>query len=321
VQLEAHYSAESFLVDDGEDLAYRGNLDLLLTLDTQALGAWPGGEILVYGQHGHGRGVSDDLGLLMPVSNLEAESFTQLSELWLEQRLGDRVRVRLGKQDANRDFANPRFPGNFVNSSYGVLPGAPLPSFPAPALGAALLVDATPWLGLRGGVYEGAPEVESFAGHAFDDGAGLFAVGALVLRHELFGRDSGVHSLGAWTHTASDRWGAFGVLDWRLFARPSDPDDERGVQLFLRGGWSPEREGEIGVYAGAGVTAHGFLGLDETFGLGAGHARTDTEHETFVELFVKLRPVPWFTVEPNLQLFDAESGRHAVLGLRLKLKL
>lgn len=321
VELEVDYIAESFWSDDTNGLSYRGNLDMVLTLDTGKLGWWPGGLLYVYGQHGHGSGISDQLGLLMPVSNLEAENFTQLSELWLEQELGTRLRVRLGKQDANRDFAEPRFAGNFVNSSYGVLPGAPIPSFPAPALGAAAFADLAPWLEARAGIYEGEPQLESFGESAFGDGGGVMGIGALVLRHGLGGRESGIHSAGAWTHSASDRWGVFGILDWMLYVNPQDPDDPRSFQLFLRGDWSPEREGEIGVYAGGGLTAHGFLGRNNTIGVGFGHARTDADEETFVELFFKWRPVPWLTVEPNLQLYDSFDERHTVLGLRLKLKL
>ena len=68
------------------------------------------------------------------------------------------------------DFASPRFGGNFINSSYGVLPNTPLPSYPAPALGAALFLGTDQAVGFRAAVYEGGSEAGSFAGHAFDDG-------------------------------------------------------------------------------------------------------------------------------------------------------
>jgi len=155
LQLDIDYSAEVFTLPAGDEAAYRGNLDLIATLDSRALGLWPCGQLYVYGQHAHGHGVSDSLAPIMPVSNLEAPAFTQLSELWLEQCLGSHVRLRLGKQDANRDFASARFGGNFVNSSFGVIPTAPMPSFPAPGVGAALLVDAK---------VPGAPSVAGLVG-------------------------------------------------------------------------------------------------------------------------------------------------------------
>jgi porin len=319
LDLELDYTAELFSLPDHDDAAYRGDVDLIATFATEKLGLWSCGSLFVYGQHAHGRGVSDDFLPIMPVSNLEAPAFTQLSELWLDQCLGAHVRLRLGKQDANRDFAGPRFGGNFINSSYGVAPPVPMPSFPAPGLGAVVRADVASWLGARAGVYEGAPTIHSFGEHALDDGA--FAVGALVFEHELFGQPAGNHQLGVWTHTGQHRSGIFGVLDLQLRAHPDDRGDSRSVQLFVRGGWSEKIVGQVYLYAGGGLTVHGYLGHDNTLGLGAGHARVDDTDETFVELFFKWRPAPWLTFEPDAQLYSTAAGEEFALGLRGKLKL
>src|SRR5205085_6830203 len=188
IEIAVDYIGESYVLDGGDDVSYLGDLDLYLTFDTEKLHAWRGGTIFVYGENNHGTGLSDRLGLLMPQSNLEAEPFTQLSEFWLEQTLGSHITLRLGKQDGNRDFAGPRFAGNFVNSSFGVLPGSPLPSFPAPALGVAVLTQWTEWFGVRAAVYEGDPRIESFGGHAFDEHAGVMAIGSLEVHHDLLGQ-------------------------------------------------------------------------------------------------------------------------------------
>src|SRR4029079_4824297 len=121
---------------------------------------------------GHGDGVSGKPGFAMPVSNYEGPSFSQLSELWLYQLLPYCVRARLGTQHPNRDFAAPRFAANFMNSSFGVLPTAPIPSYPAPALGAASCVQTTDWLGFRGGLYEGDSRIQSVGGDTFKPGSG-----------------------------------------------------------------------------------------------------------------------------------------------------
>jgi porin len=321
VRLDVDYSAEVFSLPGVPTTAYRGNLDVILTLDTEKLHLWSCGTLFVYGQHAHGHGVSDEFAPLEPVSNLEAPAFTQLSELWLAQCLGERITLRLGKQDANRDFASPRFGGNFLNSSYGVIPTAPMPSFPTPGLGAAVFVDAASWLELRGGIYEGAPTINSYGEDAFGSGAGAFAVAQLVFKHDLFGQPSGAHSIGAWTHTGQDRSGVFAVVDWFLRLHPDDTTDTRAFQLFARGGWSERAEGAIYAYVGGGLTAHGFIGANHTLGLGAGHARADTGDESFVELFCKLRFVPWLTFEPDLQYYFTDLGEHFVMGARAKLKL
>lgn len=322
VEIEVDYTAESFMRDDAENGSYLGNIDAFVVLDTEALGWWEGGQFVFYGQSNHSSGISRSLNLFMPVSNLDAEPFTQLSEFWLEQQVGERVTLRLGKQDANGDFAGPRFSGNFVNSSFGVLPGSPIPSFPAPALGAAVLTQPTSWLGIDVGVYEGNPEVESFGESAFEDDSGVFAISALSLTHEAGRPEAGIASIGGWVHTEPDRSGLYGIYDLLIHVNPADADDPRSFQMFLRGAWTnDEVEDEIGFYTGGGVTAHGFLGRNNTIGLGFGYVETDTEHEAFVELFFKWRPVPWLTIEPDVQLYETAHGNPLFAGLRLKLKL
>jgi porin len=321
VDIEVDYVAESYVLDDLDDISYLGDIDATVSFDTEKLHAWPGGVVVAYFQNVHGSGFSDRLGLLMPQSNYEADPFVQLSEFWLLQQLGSHVVMRLGKQDSNRDFASPRFAGNFVNSSYGVLPGVPLPSFPAPALGVAVLTSWNRWFGVNGGVYEGDPHVESFAGHAFDHDAGVFAIGALVFHHDLFGQPAADLSVGGWTHSGLDRSGVYGIYDVLLYVDPHGHEHERSVQGFLRGAWSPEEPGEVNAYVGGGLTAHGFLGRRNTVGIGFGHARTDTSDETFVEVFYKWRPEPWFTVEPDVQVYDGAHNNPVFVGVRLKIKL
>jgi len=318
IHLEANYTAETFTRDD-DAIAYHGNLDLLLGIDTEKAHLWPGGNVLVYGQDGHGGGVSSRPGFAMPVSNYEAPDFTQLSELWLYQTLPYGVTLRLGKQDANRDFAAPRFGGNFMNSSFGVLPTAPIPSYPAPALGAAAFLQTTSWLTLRGGVYEGDSRSESVGGRAFDPGSGTFVIGAAhVDVAELGGRDVLVQ-VGGWHHTGLDRTGAFGIADY--FLPFATGDEHRSMQMFARGNFEPDATApDAKVYVGGGVTAHGFVGANNPLGLGFGYVSVTDADQGFVEAFFKWRPLASFSVEPDLQLYFL-GGTHVITGLRCKLKL
>lgn len=203
--------------------------------------------------------------------------------------------------------------GHFVNSSYGAIPTAPMPTFPTPALGVAALVAVAPWLELRAGGYEGAPELEEPV-VGFGDGA--FLTAAAVLRHPIAGRPSGVHTVGVWRHTAEERSGVYAVADVQLAL-----DARRSVQLFARGGASPSAPAAIDAYVGGGAALHPVIGDDDTLGLGAAHARGDAIDETFVELFYKLRPLEWLTFEPDAQLYVVGGALRLAAGLRAKLKL
>jgi porin len=339
LHLDLDYTAESFARLAGEGggrrAAYRGSVDLTVIVDTGKLSLWPGGTLLGFAQNGHGDGISPAIGALMPVSNLEAPDFTQLSELWYEQQLaGGRLRARLGKQDANRDFGPPRFPGNFVHSSYGALPTVPMPTFPAPGLGAVLFALPQPWLDLRAGAYQGAPQIESLVGDL--SGGGALLIAAATATHDLGAArpQAARHSLGAWYHTAditrdgrtyAGNYGAFAVADLLV---PLAPGDHRSVGGFVRAGWAPADRSVASFYVGGGLTYHPVRGAD-TVGLGAGHGRFPgaaggSDAQSFVELFYKARPAPFFTVEPDLQLLiDPGRGAGAALvgGVRVKLKL
>jgi porin len=322
LHIDLDYTAESF--NGNDDLSYRGNIDLLLTVDTSKLHILPTGTLFIYGQHAHGHGVSDELGLILPVSNLEAELFTQLSEFWFQDQIASRFRFRIGKQDANRDFGNPRFGGNFVNSSFGVLPGVPMPSFPAPGLGGAVFFECTKWLEVRSGLYEGTPQIGSIGESAFAEGAGVFTIASMVFHQNLKGHQSGVHQFGVWSHSGLNRSGLFAVYDLFWPVNPRNESDSRAVQTFLRGSWSPEvleSTDIITKYIGGGGTAHGFLGHDNTLGFGGGWVDSQEATETFLELFFKLREITWLTFEPDLQLYFTPNGRKLIFGIRTKLKL
>ena len=61
--------------------------------------------------------------------NNDADDFTALYELWYEQYLfDDVVRVKIGKLDANSEFAYVEHGGEFIHSSPGVSPS--ILSFP-----------------------------------------------------------------------------------------------------------------------------------------------------------------------------------------------
>ena len=69
------------------------------------------------------------------VDNIDAgEEFTQVTEFWWEREFIDGlVTVRLGKQDANAEFSVVDLGGDFINSSFGIVPNVPMPAWPDPA--------------------------------------------------------------------------------------------------------------------------------------------------------------------------------------------
>jgi hypothetical protein len=128
--------------------------------------------------------------------------------------------------------------------------------------------------------------------------------------------------LGGWHHTALNRTGIFGVVDHLVRFSPAADGRKQSVQFFLRGSWDPQADGaDPSAFIGGGTTAHGFAGENNTIGIGSGYACVAGANQSFLEIFFKWRPVPWFTVQPDLQVPFIGDEPHLVIGLRCKVKL
>ena len=350
--IDVVYATDAFAARG--DTAVLGHVDAALTLDTHKLGLWDGGTFYVLGQNNHGSGINDEVGSAQPVSNLEAEPYTQLTELFFEQVVLDqKLRIRIGKQDANREFGTPRFGGNFINNNFGMFPTAPLPSYPTTGLGAFAAVQPVAWLVGKAAIYEGSPMTGGLGlTTAFRDGAGYTVVASAAATHHegVAGRDGGTTSAGGWRQsgtftevgelgdgaaprTFDSDAGFFVQHDERIYLHPQDAGDPRGLTVILRFSWARPDRSAIGHYGGGSIAWHG-IGprANDTVGIGGGYlsiaepagGAPGPRRETFFEAFYKLRFTAFASVQPDVQWFHHPHGDGAdalVAGLRLKLKL
>jgi porin len=350
VTIDLIYASDVFTAHG--ETAVLGHVDAALTLDSHKLGLWDGGTLYILGQNNHGSGINDQVGSAVGVSNLEAAPYTQLTELFFEQTAaGERVRIRVGKQDANRDFGTPRFGGNFINDNFGMFSNAALPSYPTTGLGALLAVTPVAWLTSKLAIYEGSPE---FGGlgltTAFRDGSGRTLAGGVAATHH-FGpdhRNGGTTSIGAWwlSHDVSevgigsgmprifdDNAGFFVQNDERIYLHPEDRSDPRGLTVILRFSWARPDRSPFARYAGGSAAWHGIGPRhNDTTGIGAGYFTVADQlggspgrgSEWFIEAFYKLRFTTFISLQPDFQWFCHPGGDGAdafVAGMRLKLKL
>ncbi len=357
ITIDLIYTAETFLTTARLGTAERavsllGHLDAALTLDTQKLGLWRGGKFYFLGQNNHGVGINALVSSGTSISNLEAPPYTQLTEFFYEQLLfGKRLRLRLGKQDANRDFGTPRYGGNFLNNNYGMFPTTPLPSYPTTGLGAVVVVEPTDWLALKAAVCEGNPKVGSLGfDSALAENGGLTTVVGTAITHR-FGidkRNGGTTSVGAWRQTGqiaevsdapmartfSSNWGLLVQNDERLYSDPSNEQNNGGLNVIVRFAWSQPDRNQIPLYFGASAAWHGVTSTrdNDTIGIGFGYFTVSQQtggtlgpgSEVFVEAFYKMRLTNFFSLQPDVELYQHPGGdgpTTLLVGLRLKLKL
>jgi carbohydrate-selective porin OprB len=286
------------------------------------------------------------------VTNLEGGSYRELAELFFEQAaLDDRLRVRIGKQDANRDFGTPRLTGDFLNNSFGMYPTAPLPSFPMTGMGAIAIAKPLAWLDAKLAVYEGRPMVGGLGlTNAFHARGGYTVVAGAAATHPRgTGRDGGTTSAGLWRQSGhlmqvdaapsadprrfDDDIGWFVQHEERFYLHPDDPGDPRGLALIARASWAQPDRTVIARYAGASAAWHGIGSRrSDAVGIGGGYFRVmqplggspGPRDEWFAELFYALRLTDFVSLQPDFQAFRHPGGDHEsalVAGLRLKLAI
>jgi len=127
-----------------------------MTLDTELLGLWKGGTTFISMFENHGTDITGrHVGDLQALNNADAPNRTRLYEFWYEHAFfDDKLRIKLGKMDANADFAAPDYGGEFIGSSAGFSPTIPIPTWPDPALGVAVFAKPADWLYFSAGVYD-----------------------------------------------------------------------------------------------------------------------------------------------------------------------
>jgi porin len=364
ITFEAYYSVD-FLTNARGGLSTRDGpkvfalFDASLTLDTEALGLWKGGTFFLDIQDFRGRTPTPrQTGDLLYVNSNDAPERFQFSEYWWEQKwLDGLLRTKLGKQDANADFATNEYGGEFVNAAPYYISNLPMPTYPDPALGAALFVEPAEWLTLGGGVYDG----EGYGNQtgfntAFHGDDTSFTIFEAALKPAFSLGDQqlpGVYRVGGWYHGGENdvyfddlggrrrprvhagNAGLYCVFNQLVLReRPDDPEDEQGVGVFFQLGWVPSRYNEIGTVYGTGLQWTGPIPARDADVLGVGffHASLSGRvqalegryAESVFETYYKIQIAKFLSIKPDIQIvFDpGGAGRDAlVVGARLELDL
>jgi porin len=313
--------------------AARGLLDIELTVDLEKLVGLADGTFYTDYQAFVGYDGSRDIGDIQAFANIDTNRRSQLAEFWYEQWLWNKAfRFKIGRVDANSEFAFVDHGADFINSSFGITPTAfVLPTYPDPASGANFFLYPTEHISFGFGLYDGAASRGVHTGvHGPDtlDGSDLFFIGELDFKWAVGPQAlPGRIGLGGWGHNGRfERFsgafqdgttGAYMTLDqmaWR--EKAAVEDDPQGIGVFFQYGYADEAVSEVADHIGAGLIWTGaFAGRDEDIlGIGVTYARLSDEadfvhdHETAVEWFYKVQLTPWLALKPDVQYIINPSG-------------
>jgi porin len=329
---------------EAERSAFRFLFDLNATLDLGTIAGLEGGSVFIDFQTGDTTMGGVFHGGFQAYSNIAIDgSITQLSQLWYEQwLLGERVRIKAGKVDANTEFAYIGAAGAFINASAGFTPAIfALPTYPNPSTAVNLFVYPTDGVYIGAGLYDGATAVDGvptgsrgpasfFSDDASDD---WFVIGEIGLTADDVGGglDRGRVALGAWWHsgefgrydggTDDGTGGVYAMAEarvWRDASMAAGSDDsDAGAWAFLQYGWADEQVSAVSQQFGAGAVLRGtFAGRDDDavgvyaslVAFSSDPAAGFTDDEFSIELFYEYALTPSVTIKPDIQWVSHPGG-------------
>ncbi len=228
------------------------------------------------------RGGTADAGDFQYHSNIESDRrLAAIYELWYEQLFfGDRLRLKVGKADANYEFNYVESGREFAHSgscyspTLFVFPTYPDPAMSVNAFFTALEKDqATLTLGY--GLYDGAMGVDDIRTGSrgpstffHDDRSNdYFHIAELALAWDRFGSLYGGRlTVGGWWHTGDfarydggtdHGTGGFQVVAEQRLTAPGGPESDRGWYVFGQYGQADSQVSEAAQHIAGGVVARG----------------------------------------------------------------
>ena len=257
------------------------------------------------GQHG-----SDSVGDIQAYSNIDEDDFSRWYEVFYQYD-ADIGYLRVGKTDANGEFAVNEHGANFINSSMGFSPTiVGFPTYPSPALSVVAGLDIHAKVQVATGIYAAAD---------YNDFAEQFYVAEL--RYQI--NEHSLLKLGWWRDTntyptAFDEQQDATTGYYALFQNSLPDNHWFGAQSshwYSQLGYADQDISEINWHFGTGIEFVSPFGRNEhNMGLGLSYVKlspllTDNAtSETAIEAFYSWPLHSNLLLKPDLQYFISPSG-------------
>jgi porin len=259
---------------------------------------------------------SDSVGDIQAYSNIDEDDFSRLYEAFYQFE-GDGWFTRIGKTDANSEFAGPDNAGNFINSSMGFSPTiVAFPTYPSPALSVITGFNFSENVDIAAGIY---------ASQQYDDFSEQFYV--LELRYQM--SDLSKLKFGIWHDTNSydllgtdeeTRQGTSGY--YLIYDKTLSSAHWLGAEKtnwYSQFAYADETISEITWHFGTGLEFFAPFGHSEhSLGVGLSYVKLSTmladnvSSETALETFYVWPVSDKLVVKPDLQYIISPSGNQDI---------
>ena len=225
---------------------------------------WSGASLK--GQHvlNHGKPLTDYVGDLQTISNIEAPRNIYLYELIIEQKFKGHTLI-IGKSEINALFSYSTHGLGFVHSSFGIGPemsvNVPLATFPYAAMGIYTNIQLQKNFHLSAAVYDGRPNTEIGYLKSYDfslnSKRGLFWIGEIDYQITKDKTQLSTYKMGVWSlqgHRQRES-GFYAIMDQTLLTEKEDPT--QGLHAFAQYGRIPNNASVFSNYKGLGMVYYG----------------------------------------------------------------
>lgn len=315
--------------------------NLSVTVDTEKAGMWKGGTFYALYQKKTGYGLSGPNGAMgdwMVYDGWDWRQMNQISEYWYQQKLWDnKIRLKVGKQDANADFGFLNSGWDFMNTAFSVNPTIPMPTYPDQSFGFMAEINPKEWLSIRNGIYsrysipvnlteiEFKPTIKKLPGR--------YSIGAWEMSDSNgMSVAEGLDSTGAPYYNSFNRnFGAYVQFEQMVYKENKDDEnDMQGLVVFGQAGIAPSNKNDMSRYVGGGLNYRGPIPHRDqdragiaigsgNFAPRLGDITSQVGAETAFEVFYRAQITPWFYLQPDIQFIMNPSGMYSnsvAVGLR-----
>ena len=344
---QAGFTMDAALVLEGFNNSFGGlrtstlvgasTFDLNISFDPENLLGWKGGKFYIDLEGHAGRNPSEVLvGDLQVFDKQNSAPFLQVYELWYQQKLfADKLRLKIGKVDANSEFSVIDNGLLFLNSSSQVSPtisGFPTFPDPMPSINLFFTPNESHYVSL--GAYHANRSV-TFGDivrrpeNAQPTLNGDFFISETGLKWRNGGAfvGNGNMKLGVWAHTGiftrfngEQQKGAYGwyaIIDQSLWQPAGEPEDGRGLRAFLEYGNTQSSVNIIDWHIGGGVAWQGpfperpkdTVGFSPQYAHISPHAGLPKSYELAIETFYRLSVTGGIVIQPDLQYIINPGGQ------------
>lgn len=307
--------------------------NLGITVDTEKAHMWKGGTFFALYQKKTGYGISGAngnsgaMGDIMGLDGWDWHQMNQISEYWYQQKLfNGKLRMKLGKQDANTDFGYLNSGWNFMNTAFSVNPTTPLPTYPDQSFGFMAEINPKEWLSIRNGTYSrynvpfNITELELKS--KIKKMPGRYMLGAWELSDSSgMSTAAGIDSGGNTYYNNFNRnYGGYVGFEQMVYKEnKNDDNDMQGLVVFGQAGMSPSNKNDMSRYLGGGLSYLGpipkrdkdILGIgvgSGNFAPRLGDVTSQVGSETALEAFYRIQINPWFYLQPDIQFIMNPGG-------------